>query len=133
MHKAGGIIALIAGVLSIFALIFTVFFSAADAAFSGADNAAYNAGYALGGYLVGGFLAISVVIVLSIIILNTRTRWPGIVMAIVSILAIVLDWAGGFVSICLVFATVGALMSLNLGGKQTQTPYDVQYPSAGQR
>lgn len=115
MHKAGGIIALIAGIFSIFALIFTVFFSAADAVLSEAENAAAEAGYTLGGQLVGGVTMIAVVLILSIIILNTRTRWPGIVLALTCFLAIGLNSAGGIVSACLAFALLGGLMSLNLG------------------
>lgn len=115
MHKAGGIIALIAGIFSIFALIFTVFFSAADAVLSEADNAAYDAGVALSGQLISGVVMIAVVLILSIIILNTRTRWPGIVLAIACFLAIGFNAAGGIVSACLAFALLGALLSLNLG------------------
>lgn len=113
MHKAGGIVSLISGILSIFALIFTMFFSAANAVFGDVDAA--TEGSAAGGYLLGGLFVIAVVLILSIIILNTLTRWPGIVMAIVCVLAILFNWAGGFVSTCLAFALIGALMSLNLG------------------
>lgn len=123
MHKAGGIIALIAGILAIPALIFTAFFTIGDAVVNSNTDTAYDAGYsagtALAGYLIGGVFSIAVVVVLSIIILNTRTRWPGIVMAIVALLAIIFNWAGGFVSVCLAFALLGALMSLNLGQQQT--------------
>src|SRR5690348_7578358 len=80
MHKAGGIISLIAGILAIPALVFTLFFSAANAAFGEVDAAAE--GTVARGYLTNGLFAIAIVIVLSIVILNTHTRWPGVVIAI---------------------------------------------------
>lgn len=102
MHKVGGIIALSAGVLSIFAMIFS--FSSGERDIAAAES-----------YLMGGFVVISAIIFLSAIILNTLTRWPGILLVVVSLLAILFNWAGGFVSVCLFFALIGALMSLNLG------------------
>lgn len=107
MHRAGGIIALIAGILSVFSLIFTFFFNAADAVFAGADNAEATAGY-----LVGGFFVISAVIVLSIIILNTRGRVPAIMLSVICILALFYNWTGGFVSVNLAFALLGGLFAL---------------------
>lgn len=120
MHKAGGIISLIAGILAIPALIFTMFFSAADAVMGDVADAGAK-GSEAGGYLFGGIALIPIVLILSIIILNTRTRWPGIVMAIACLLAILFNWAGGFVGACLAFALLGALMSLNLGRNATAT------------
>lgn len=113
MHRAGGIISLISGILAIPALIFTMVASAATAAFGEVDAA--REGSMARGYLVSGFFVIAIVIVLSIVILNTHTRWPGIVITIACAIAILFTLAGGYVSICLVFALIGALMSLNLG------------------
>lgn len=115
MHKAGGIIALIAGIFAIFAIILTAFASLGSAVMSEAENAAAEAGATFGGELLGGIVMIAVVLILSIIILNTRTRWPGIVLALACFLAIGLNSAGGIVSACLAFALLGGLMSLNLG------------------
>ena len=115
MHKAGGIIALIAGILSVFSLAFTFFFNAADAVFAGADNAEATAGY-----LVGGFFVISAVIVLSIIILNTRGRVPAILLIAACVLALFNDWTGGFVSVNLAFALLGGLFALVRGPSPTK-------------
>lgn len=115
MHKAGGIIALIAGIVAILAMAANFFVMIGTAVFAEGENAAYDTGYTLGTQITGGIIMVAIVIVLSIIILNTRTRWPGIVLAIATFLAIISNWAGGIVSVCLAFALLGALMSLNLG------------------
>lgn len=114
MHKAGGIISLIAGILAIPALIFTMLFSAGSALAGDVADAGAK-GTEAGGYLIGGVIIIPIVLILSIIILNTRTRWPGILMAIACAWVLFSNSAGGFVGACLAFALLGALMSLNLG------------------
>lgn len=111
MHKAGGIIALIAGIFSIAAYVLTFFTSAWDGIVNQAQNHEATASQT-----ILGFFVIAGVLVLSIIILNTRGRLPGLLLTVLCLLAIIGNWAGGIVGVCLAFALLGGLMSLIWSG-----------------
>ena len=107
MHKAGGFIALIAGFFSIAAAFFVGVFSAVSPMID-PDAQRLDGGL----YLLGGLFVASVVIILSAIILFTRSRVPGILLIAFSVFAIYFNIGSGFVTICLVFAIIGGLFAL---------------------
>lgn len=107
MHKAGGIVALIAGLFCIAATFFVSLFSAAMPVL-GSDSDPKRAVT----YFIGGVLVSIIVIALSAIILGTRNRIPSVILIAFSVVAISQNWGSGFVTICLVFAIVGGIMAL---------------------
>lgn len=115
MQKTGGIIALIAGVLSLFVLIAEAFVALAIPAFTGIPAFSDSDIPVVIGCSIGWITMVSIVIVLSIIALKTTRRWPRIVLVIWSIY-ILLSFGLDFwiVSFYLCFAVIGGLMTLNL-------------------
>lgn len=106
MHKAGGVIALIAGLFSIIATMFASLLAAASPVFDGAldTNDAVD-------FFVGGIFVSTVVIILSAIILGTRSRLPALLILAFSVFAISQGWGSGLVAICLAFAILGGLFA----------------------
>lgn len=113
MKKAGGIIALIAGVFSVLAAGFTLFIGGAAGAFEadGADT------IILLGW--GGVLFSFLTIILGAVCIGAKTKKPGILLIISSILGAILG--GGFVAIFMVLALVGGIMALFDNNKDKTT------------
>lgn len=105
MRKAGSIVALIAGILSIFATVGTVFFGTFIAPMVGESMDTI-------GFFFGGLCASAAVIVLASIMMSTQKKWPGLALMLTCIAGCIFNWGGGFVSLCLVFALIGGIMAL---------------------
>jgi hypothetical protein len=104
MRKAGGIIALIAGVFAVLAALFTLFIGGAGKAFDshGADTVMM-----LGwGGVVFSFLTI----VLGAICMGATSRWPGVLLILCSLAGAALG--GTFVALFMVLALVGGILAL---------------------
>lgn len=98
MHKAGGWIALIAALC----VIGATFLSAALA-----EEGIEQSGMALGGFAMGPIL-----IVLSIIILNTRSKVPVLVMLAGIAIFFFMDIPDNLAMIPLAFAALGGIFAL---------------------
>lgn len=107
MRKAGGLIALISGFFCVLATIFVSTFSVVAPAFESDLDPNDAITYGVGGFFVSG-----VVIILSAILLNTRSRVPAVILIVFSIFAITFNIGSGFVALCLVFAIIGGIFAL---------------------
>lgn len=103
MQKAGGIIALIAGIFGFLAAIITLMIGGIGAGFE-AEGASTVVGLGWGGVLFS-FLTI----VLGAIAMGAKGKLPGALLMISSILGAVLG--GTLVAICMVLAFVGGLLA----------------------
>lgn len=110
MKKAGGIIALIAGIFSVFAAGATLLFGGVGSAFN-ANDAKTIIGLGWGGVLFA-FLTI----VLASITLGIQSRIPGILLVISSIAGAILG--GTFVAIFMGLALIGGILVIIGGGKK---------------
>jgi hypothetical protein len=107
MRKAGGIVALIAGIFAVLATLGSAYaqmfvFPAAIEGYTGDPL----------GIAIGGLFISAIVIVLAAIILGTRNPWPGLILIVFSITGIAGNWGGGFVAICLALAVIGGILTL---------------------
>ncbi|MGC9360030.1 MAG: hypothetical protein ACP5G7_06600 [Anaerolineae bacterium] len=102
MARAGGIVALIAGVLAVMAAVVTLLVGGCGAAFEaeGAETVV-SLGW-------GGMLAAFACIVLGSISAATRKRWPGILLILCALLGAV--FGGTLVAVVMVLALVGGFM-----------------------
>lgn len=85
MHKAGGIIALISGLLTIGAGILASLLAAADTGSSGRFSNPATA-------FAGGLAIASILIVLSIIMLNTSSRVPATLPLAFTLSQLMVPW-----------------------------------------
>lgn len=104
MRKAGGIIALIAGIFAVFAALVTGFVGGLGAAFE-----------AEGANLVislfwGGLFTSFAVIVLGAVAMNASGRAPGVLLIAVALVGAIIG--GTFVAICMVLALIGGILAL---------------------
>ena len=104
MKKAGGIIALIAGVFGVFAALFTLFFGGLGSAFE-AEGADTVVGLGWGG-LVFSFITI----ILGAIALNVERKITGVLIIACSIGGAFLG--GTFVAVCMGLAVIGGILIL---------------------
>lgn len=104
MKRAGGIIAIIAGVFSVFAAGATLFFGGVGAALD-ADGANQVIGLGWGGVIFS-----FAVIVTGAIALGASSRTPGIILIVCSILGAILG--GTLVAIFMVLALIGGVLAL---------------------
>jgi len=111
MRKAGGIIALIAGIFGIFAAIATLFVGGMGAAFE-AEGADTVVGLGWGG-VVFSFL----VIILGAVCMGAKSKIPGVLLIIASIFGAVLG--GTLVALFMVLALIGGILAL-FGEKKGQ-------------
>lgn len=104
MKKAGGIIALIAGIFGIFAAGATLFVGGLGGAFE-AESAGtiVNLGW-------GGFLFSFLTIIFSAICMVVESKWPGIILIIVAVSGAVLG--GLWVAIFMALALLGGILTL---------------------
>jgi hypothetical protein len=113
MRKAGGIIALIAGIFGVLAAGVTLLVGGIGGA-AGAENAGTVVGLGWGG-IVFSFLTI----VLGAVCMGASSRVPGIFLIICSIFGAVLG--GTLVAIFMVLALFGGIVALFGGKKQPIT------------
>jgi hypothetical protein len=112
MNKAGGIIAIIAGVFGIFAAGFTLLFGGLGSALE-ADGATTVIGLGWGG-LIFSFTTI----ILGAVSLNAKTKKSGLLLIASSIGGIILG--GTLVAIFMALALVGGILAtIGVSGKST--------------
>lgn len=113
MQKAGGIIALIAGVFAVIAAFATLLIGGAGSAMEtdGADTV-----IALGW---GGVLFSFLCIILGAVAMGARSKMPGALLIICAIAGAILG--GTFVAIFMALALVGGILALFGARKQTHT------------
>lgn len=103
MQKAGGIIALVAGIFGVFAAGITLMIGGLGSAFN-ANGASTVVGLGWGGVLFS-FLTI----VLGAVAMGAKTRVPGALLMISSVLGAVLG--GTLVALFMVLAFIGGLLA----------------------
>jgi hypothetical protein len=113
MQKAGGIIALIAGIFGVLAAGFTLMVGGMGAAFK-ANGASTVVGLGWGGVLFS-----FVVIVLGAIAIGARSRMPGALLVLSSIGGAILG--GTFVALFMVLSLIGGVIAM-IGTKKIKTP-----------
>jgi len=112
MQKAGGIVALVAGIFGVLAALFTLMVGGMASAFE-AEGASTVIGLGWGGVLFS-FLTI----VLGAVAMGAKTRIPGALLIISSILGAVLG--GTIVAIFMVLAFIGGVLAIV--GVKTEAP-----------
>lgn len=115
MKKAGGIIALIAGIFGILAAGVTLLLGGMGSAFD-AEGAGTVIGLGWGGVLFS-FLTI----IFGAILIGSETRTPGIILIVTSILGAILG--GTLVAIFMVLALIGGIMG-TIGTKKRSSLVD---------
>lgn len=113
MQKAGGIIGLVAGIFAVLAAIVTLFIGGVAAGFE-ADGASTVVGLGWGGILFS-FLTI----VLGAVAMGAKSKTPGALLMVCSILGAVLG--GTLVAIFMVLAFIGGLLATIGTKKQLAT------------
>lgn len=103
MRKAGGIIALIAGIFAVLAAFFTLFIGGVASAVE-AENAQVAIGLGWGG-VVFSFITI----VLGAVAIGSASRWPGILLILCAIAGAILG--GTLVAIFMCLALIGGLVA----------------------
>lgn len=104
MRKAGGIIALIAGIFGVIAAFVTLMIGGMGSAFEAKDaHVVVNLGW-------GGVAFSFLTIVLGAICMNAASRWPGVLLIICAIAGAILG--GTLVAIFMALALVGGLLAL---------------------
>lgn len=103
MQKAGGIIALVAGIFGVFAAIFTLLVGGLGAGLE-AENASTVIGLGWGGVFFS-FLTI----ILGAVNLGAKTRIPGILLMICAVTGAILG--GTIVAVFMALAFIGGLLS----------------------
>ena len=104
MKKAGGIIALIAGIFGIFAAGATLFMGGLGGAFEAeAADTVVNLGW-------GGVLFSFLTIIFGVICITVESKWPGIILIIVAASGAVLG--GSLVAIFMALALLGGILTL---------------------
>lgn len=112
MQKAGGIIALVAGIFGVLAAFFTLMVGGMASAFE-AEGASTVVGLGWGGVLFS-FLTI----VLGAVAMGAKSRTPGALLMISSVLGAVLG--GTFVALFMVLAFIGGVLA-TIGVKKAAT------------
>lgn len=112
MRKAGGIIALIAGIFAVFAAGATLFVGGVGSAFQ-AEGASTVVALGWGG-VIFSFLCI----VLGAVAIGTRSRLVGILLIVCSLAGAVLG--GTLVAIFMALALIGGLLATIGGGNRTE-------------
>lgn len=115
MRKAGGIVALIAGIFGVLAAGVTLFMGGLAGALE-AEGANTVVGLGWGGVLFS-FLTI----VFAAICMGSESKWPGVILIITAILGAVLG--GTLVAIFMALSLLGGVLAL-FGGKKPKTKAD---------
>lgn len=104
MKKAGGIIALIAGIFAVVAALFTLLIGGAGAAFEAKDaQTVIMLGW-------GGVAFSFLTIVLGAICMGATSRWPGVLLIVCALGGIVLG--GALVALFMALALIGGVLAL---------------------
>ena len=114
MRKAGGIVALIAGIFAVLAAGFTLFVGGVGGALEaeGADTVI--------GFGWGGLLFAFITIVLGAVAMGARSRVPGILIVICSIAGAILG--GTIVAIFMALAVIGGILAIIPARQTTPEP-----------
>ena len=104
MQKAGGIIALVAGIFGVLAALFTLFFGGLSGAFGGGEDAQTIIGLGWGGVLFS-----FAVIVLGAVSIGAKGKVPGIILIACAVGGAFLG--GGLVAIFMVLALLGGIVA----------------------
>jgi len=110
MQKAGGIVALVAGIFAVIAAIVTLMIGGVAAGFE-AENA--NTVVGLGW---GGILFSFVTIVLGAVAMGAKSRVPGILLIFAAVAGAILG--GTFVAVFMALALIGGILA-TIGVKKT--------------
>jgi len=104
MKKAGGIIALIAGIFGVIAAIFTLTIGGVASAFeaSGSETVV--------GLGWGGLIFSFITIILGAVAMSAKSKVPGILLIICSIAGAILG--GTFVAVFMILALVGGILAV---------------------
>lgn len=105
MHKAGGILILMAGILAGVATVAAILFGLFVAPQAGEHIDTI-------GIFIGGTFTTFLMLILGVIALNTPRKWPAWAALALSILQIVFNLGGGLVTLTMLFAFVGAILAL---------------------
>lgn len=109
MKKAGGIISLIAGIISIFAAFATLFIGGVGSAFeANGSNTVIGLGW-------GGVIFSFLVVIFGAIAIGAKGKVPSILLIVSSILGAIMG--GTFVAIFMALALVGGILTL-IGSKK---------------
>ena len=111
MNKAGGIIALIAGIFGFFAAIFTIFMGGAIDALGSSRHDSQS----IFDFGLWGLFFSCAIIILGAIAIGVQNRKIGISIVVLSLFGIVLG--GTPVAICLMLSSVGGILCI-VGGKK---------------
>ena len=103
MQKAGGIIALVAGIFGVFAALFTLFFGGLGSALGASE------GSTIIGLGWGGVLFSFAVIVLGAVSIAAKGKVPGIILIACAVGGAFLG--GGLVAIFMVLALLGGIIA----------------------
>lgn len=122
MQKAGGIIALIAGIFGVIAAIVTLSIGGIGSAFE-AEDAGTVVGLGWGGL---GFSFAT--IVLGAVALGSRSRLPGLLLIFSALAGVVLG--GTLVAVFMVLALIGGILAM-VGTKPVRKMDDASYESVG--
>ena len=104
MKKAGGIVALVAGIFGVFAAGFTLFFGGVGAALE-AEDAGTVIGLGWGG-VVFSFLTI----ILGAVAMGAKGRVPGVLLILCAIAGAILG--GTFVAVFMALAAAGGVLAV---------------------
>ena len=110
MQKAGGIIALVAGIFGTFAAIFTLFIGGIGSAFE-AEGADTVVGL---GWL--GLLSAFATIILGAVAMGAKGKVPGILLIVCAIAGAI--FGGTLVAVCMVLALIGGILATIKAGKE---------------
>jgi hypothetical protein len=122
MRKSGGIIALIAGVLSLMAATFTLIVGGVGANF----NAEAGDTMILLGW--GGLIVSFAIIVLGAIAMNAKTFMPGLLIIIASIFGAI--YGGTLVAVLMILALVGGVLACMSNGNTEMIEASIQEPKS---
>lgn len=117
MSKAGGVIALIAGIFGILAAIITLLIGGVSGAFE-AEGAGTVIGLGWGGILFS-FLAI----IFGAIAMNAKSRIPGMLLIVCAVAGMILG--GTIVAVFMLLAFIGGILAL-IGGKKKAVPEEAR-------
>jgi len=113
MQKAGGIIALIAGIFGVLSAIVTLFIGGLAVAFKATESST------VGGLVFGGIICSFLVIIFGAIAMNTKKKIIGVLLIIASIIGAISG--GGIVAVFMVLSLVGGIIALIGTNKRNST------------
>lgn len=118
MRKAGGIIALIAGIFAVIAALFTLLIGGAGAAMKANDaQTVIMLGW-------GGVVFSFLTIVLGAVCMGATSRWPGALLIVCALAGAILG--GTFVAIFMALALIGGILAM-FGSRPATPPVVAQH------